>query len=199
MKIYPTFYEKSFKKGTLKSKIEKMQVLRKNPYLISDVNDNFKTEFVRYYKANNYAQNTMQRELTFIKTFCRHARFLGLKEIAFPTDYTYFYEAKLLQNINDLFSYDGSTFTLNSLNLSGAAITTTGTISLSGNSSISDITLTTDVIDQTPANLTNVNINGTLAYNTNSPATIIYTGTTVDTVVNNGTGTVLIQRINFQI
>jgi hypothetical protein len=39
----------------------------------------------------------------------KDARFLGLKEIAFPTDYTYFYEAKLLQNINDLFSYDGST------------------------------------------------------------------------------------------
>lgn len=63
----------------IKSKIEKMQISRIKPYLISDVNDNFKTEFVRYYKANNYAQNTMQRELTFIKTFCRHARFLGLK------------------------------------------------------------------------------------------------------------------------
>ena len=63
----------------IRSKIEKMQISRIKPYLISDVNDNFKTEFVRYYKANNYAQNTMQRELTFIKTFCRHARFLGLK------------------------------------------------------------------------------------------------------------------------
>lgn len=39
----------------------------------------------------------------------KDARFVGLKEIAFPTDYTYFYEAKLLQNINDLFSYEGST------------------------------------------------------------------------------------------
>jgi len=97
------------------------------------------------------------------------------------------------------FSYDGSTFTLNTLNLSGAAITTSGTISISGNSSISDITLTTDVLDQTPANLTNVNINGTLAYNTNSPATITYTDTTVDIVVNNGAGTVLIQRINSSI
>lgn len=63
----------------IRSKIEKMQISRIKPFLISDVNDNFKTEFVRYYKANNYAQNTMQRELTFIKTFCRHARFLGLK------------------------------------------------------------------------------------------------------------------------
>ena len=39
----------------------------------------------------------------------KDARFVGLKDIAFPTDYTYFYEGKLLQNINDLFSYDGST------------------------------------------------------------------------------------------
>ena len=63
----------------IKTKIEEMQVLRKVPYLIKDVNDNFKNEFVNYYKSKNYAQNTMQRELTFIKTFCRHARFLGLE------------------------------------------------------------------------------------------------------------------------
>lgn len=63
----------------IKNKIEDMQVLRKAPYLIKDVNDNFKNEFVNYYKSKNYAQNTMQRELTFIKTFCRHARFLGLE------------------------------------------------------------------------------------------------------------------------
>jgi len=105
----------------------------------------------------------------------------------------------LFDSASPVFSYDGSTFTLNSLNLSGAAITTTGTISLSGNSAISDITLTTDVLDQTPANLTNVTINGTLAYNTNTSASITYTNTTVSTVVNNGTGTVLIQRINSSI
>jgi hypothetical protein len=105
----------------------------------------------------------------------------------------------LFDSASPAFSYDGSTFTLNSLNLSGAAITTTGTISLSGNSSISDITLTTDVLDQTPADLTNVTINGILAYNTDSPASITYTDTTVDTVVNNGTGTVLIQRVNSSI
>lgn len=63
----------------IKSKIEEMEVLRKAPFLIKDVNDNFKNEFVKFYKSKNYAQNTMQRELTFIKTFCRHARFLGLE------------------------------------------------------------------------------------------------------------------------
>jgi nucleotide-binding universal stress UspA family protein len=40
----------------------------------------------------------------------KDARFKGLKEIAFPTDYTYFYEAKLLQNINHLLEYKQSTF-----------------------------------------------------------------------------------------
>jgi integrase len=63
----------------IKSKIERMQIARKKNYLIKDINDNFKKEFVNYYKENNYAQNTMQRELTFIKTFCRHARFSGLE------------------------------------------------------------------------------------------------------------------------
>ena len=63
----------------IKTKVEKMQIARQKPYLIKDVNDSFKTDFVNHYKANNYAQNTIQRELTFIKTFCRHARFLGLE------------------------------------------------------------------------------------------------------------------------
>lgn len=35
----------------------------------------------------------------------KKARFTGIQEIAFPTDYTYFYEAKLLQNIKELFNY----------------------------------------------------------------------------------------------
>ena len=32
-----------------------------------------------YQKSKGYAQNTIQRELTFIKTFCKHARYLGLE------------------------------------------------------------------------------------------------------------------------
>lgn len=36
------------------------------------------------------------------------ASFKGLKEIAFPTDYTNFYEAKLLQNITNVLSYHES-------------------------------------------------------------------------------------------
>ncbi len=102
----------------------------------------------------------------------------------------------LFDSASQPFSYDGSTFTLRSTNLSGAAITTTGTISLSGSSAISDIELTTNVLDQTPNDLTNVRINGILKYNTESPASITYTNTTVATVVNDGSANVLIKRVN---
>ena len=40
----------------------------------------------------------------------RDARYTGLNEITFPTDYTYYYEAKLLQNINNLLNYKQSAF-----------------------------------------------------------------------------------------
>lgn len=64
----------------IKSKIEEMELTNNNKtYLIEDVNDKFKNEFVKYYKLKNYAQNTIQREFTFVKTFCRHARFEGLE------------------------------------------------------------------------------------------------------------------------
>ncbi len=56
-----------------------MQTDRKRPILIKEVNDSFKNEFVSYQKNNGYAQNTIQRELVFIKTFCKHARFIGLE------------------------------------------------------------------------------------------------------------------------
>src|SRR5690606_22310483 len=39
----------------------------------------FKNEFVEYQKNNGYSQNTIQRELGIIKTFCKHARYLGLE------------------------------------------------------------------------------------------------------------------------
>lgn len=103
----------------------------------------------------------------------------------------------LFDSASQPFSYDGSTFTLRSSNLSGAAIKTTGTITLSGTSSISDIELTTNVLDKTPNDLTNVKINGTLIYDTGSDASITYTNTTISTVVNEpGTGIILIKRVN---
>ena len=72
--------ETSVKKyNVIKHKLERFQKSRKKVILIKEVNDNFKNEFVNYLKAEKYSQNTMQRELVFVKTFCKHARFLGLE------------------------------------------------------------------------------------------------------------------------
>lgn len=69
----------AIKYNVIKHKLERMQTNRKKPILIADIDESFKNEFVAYQKDNGYAQNTIQRELTFIKTFCKHARYLGLK------------------------------------------------------------------------------------------------------------------------
>lgn len=74
--IKPTSIKKY---NVIKHKLERMQTERKRPILIKEVNDSFKNEFVSYQKNNGYAQNTIQRELVFIKTFCKHARFIGLE------------------------------------------------------------------------------------------------------------------------
>jgi integrase len=63
--------------GVVKRKLERMQLERKRPILIKDINANFKKEFLAYQKSKSYAQNTIQRELKLIKTFCKHARYLG--------------------------------------------------------------------------------------------------------------------------
>ena len=65
--------------NVIKHKMERFQKKRKKPIVIAEINENFKKEFVEYYKAEGYAQNTMQRDLVFIKTFCKHARHLGLE------------------------------------------------------------------------------------------------------------------------
>jgi site-specific recombinase XerD len=65
--------------NVIKHKMERFQKKRKKLIHIVDINENFKKEFVEYYKAEGYAQNTMQRDLVFIKTFCKHARHLGLE------------------------------------------------------------------------------------------------------------------------
>lgn len=67
------------KYNVIKHKLERMQTNRKKPILIADIDESFKNEFVAYQKNNGYAQNTIQRELTFLKTFCKHARYLGLE------------------------------------------------------------------------------------------------------------------------
>jgi hypothetical protein len=65
--------------NVIKHKMERFQIMKKKTILIKDIDERFKNEFVTYYKKENYAPNTMHRELVFIKTFCKHARFLGLE------------------------------------------------------------------------------------------------------------------------
>lgn len=65
--------------NVVKHKMERFQIKRKKIIKIIDIDDSFKNEFVEYYKFEGYAQNTMQRELVFIKTFCKHARYLGIE------------------------------------------------------------------------------------------------------------------------
>lgn len=105
----------------------------------------------------------------------------------------------IYDSASSVFDYNGSRFLLKSNNLSGASIITTGTFTISGTSSISDISITSNVVDQSPADLNNVTINGILSYNTDTPSTIVYTNTTVSTVVNDGTATVQIKRVNSSI
>lgn len=65
--------------NVIKNKMERFQTERKKPILISEINESFKNEFLAYQKSKGYSQNTIQRELKFIKTFCKHARYLGLE------------------------------------------------------------------------------------------------------------------------
>jgi integrase len=67
------------KVNAVKHKLQRFVKERKKPLLIKDINESFKKEFESYLKKEQYAQNTMQKDLSIIKTFCRHARFLGLE------------------------------------------------------------------------------------------------------------------------
>jgi integrase len=67
------------KYNVIKHKLERLQTERKKPIQIKEVNESFKRELVEYYKKEHYSINTTQRELGFIKTFCKHARSLELE------------------------------------------------------------------------------------------------------------------------
>jgi len=63
----------------IKNKLFKYETFIKKKILIKNINDSFKNEFVNYQKERMYSQNTIQREFTTIKTFCKHAKYLGLE------------------------------------------------------------------------------------------------------------------------
>ena len=71
-----------------------------------------------------------------------------------------------------------------------------GNITLSGSLS-SGVSITGNVAQATPTNLTGVTITGNLTYNTNSPITVTLTNCTITgTVSNSGSATVTITKVN---
>lgn len=85
IEYYIEYRKHELKEGLIKKirvtkhKLERFEIVRKNPIFITDVNDSFKNEFVSYCKSEKYANNTIERDLAGIKTFCKHARFIGLE------------------------------------------------------------------------------------------------------------------------
>ena len=86
---YVDFYIEYRKNETTKSTLKKIYVVkqllirfeasRKQTIFIKDINDIFKNNFVNYCKKELYALGTIQRAFVWIKTFCKHAKFVGVK------------------------------------------------------------------------------------------------------------------------
>lgn len=67
------------KLNVVKHKMERLQAKRGKTIMIADIGGDFKNEFAEYYNAEKYSQNTAQRELGTLKTFCKHARSKGME------------------------------------------------------------------------------------------------------------------------
>lgn len=67
--------------NVVKNKLKRLESQRnsKKPILIKEVDNEFKREFIEFSTKNMYSKNTQQKEFDFIKSFCKHARFLGLE------------------------------------------------------------------------------------------------------------------------
>lgn len=104
------------KYNVIKHKMQRLQEHRGHIIYINEIGEDFKDEFVNYYRLENYAQNTMQRELGIVKTFCKQAKRLGIethtqlddlklkKEKSLPL-YLDFDELKKIENLKDLPDY----------------------------------------------------------------------------------------------
>lgn len=74
------FSNNSVKKANVtKHKLIRFQTFRKKVIFIEDVDLEFKTEFEDYCISENYAHNTIAREVRFIKTVCNHAKYNGVE------------------------------------------------------------------------------------------------------------------------
>ena len=66
------------KYNVTKHLLERYQKTKSTQIKISDVNDKFKIDFENYCLKNNYALNTISKDLRTIKTVCNHAKHNGL-------------------------------------------------------------------------------------------------------------------------
>jgi len=100
---------------------------------------------------------------------------------------------------NDTWSYDGTTLTIGGWTIAGLQFLTTGRVITSSATAGGAFTssVTGDVIQNTPTNLTGVTITGNLTYNTNTPITVTFTNCSITgTVSNSGSGLVTISLGN---
>lgn len=92
------------------------------------------------------------------------------------------------------FAVAGGTITVRAPSLVGGGkfttLRTTGTVTLPLASSI--VLDAPSVFQATPTNITDVDVTGTLVYNTGAPASVTYTDSAIATVVNDGAATVTI-------
>jgi integrase len=66
------------KYNVTKHLLERYQKTKSTQIKIADVNDKFKIDFENYCLLNNYALNTISKDLRTIKTVCNHAKHNGL-------------------------------------------------------------------------------------------------------------------------
>lgn len=64
--------------NVVKHKLERLEKELGKQILLTDVNLKFKNLFEDYCVRNKYAKNTIVRDMKFVKSFCRHARQMGL-------------------------------------------------------------------------------------------------------------------------
>ena len=65
--------------NVVKHKLQRLEKHIGRSIFISEINEDFKKLFVSYCRSENYSQNTMQRELSIIKMFCKYAKYKGLR------------------------------------------------------------------------------------------------------------------------
>lgn len=67
------------KVNVTKHKLQRFEAERGKTILINEINPDFKLEFENYCLSENYAPNTITREIRFIKTICYDAKYKGLE------------------------------------------------------------------------------------------------------------------------